>query len=124
MVVALFALLLRVNCCGPFFARLWIDQRSIFKKLGTGPRKFRSILVRNIALGRLINMSEKKTIRIVKKGETPRPAAKPQGNSAREAARDMVDTVTNWVTEFQQKRRTETAHALRILSKTPRGSEA
>jgi hypothetical protein len=36
----------------------------------------------------------------------------------------MVGTVTNWVTEFQQRRRDETTNALRILSKTPRGSEA
>lgn len=69
-------------------------------------------------------MSEKKTIRIVKKGENKKPVVKPKVNSAREAARDMVGTVTNWVTEFQQKRRTETANALRLLSKTPRGSEA
>ena len=69
-------------------------------------------------------MSDKKTIRIVKKGEKNRPAAKPKVNSARETARDMVGTVTNWVTEFQQKRRNETASALRLLSKTPRGSEA
>jgi len=32
--------------------------------------------------------------------------------------------VTNWVNEFQQRRRNETTAALRILSKTPRGSEA
>jgi hypothetical protein len=70
-------------------------------------------------------MSEKKTIRIVKKGEKQvvRPAAKAK-NTARETARDMVGTVTNWVNEFQQRRRTETTNALRILSKTPRGSEA
>jgi len=69
-------------------------------------------------------MSEKKTIRIVKKGESNRPSPKPKVNTAREAARDMVETVTNWVSEFQQKRRHETTHALRLLSKTPRGSEA
>jgi hypothetical protein len=69
-------------------------------------------------------MSEKKRIRIIKKGEKNRPVVKPKVNSAREAARDMVGTVTNWVTEFQQRRRSETANALRILSKTPRGSEA
>ena len=69
-------------------------------------------------------MSEKKRIRIIKKGEKNRPVVKPKVNSAREAARDMVGTVTNWVTEFQQRRRNETANALRILSKTPRGSEA
>ncbi len=69
-------------------------------------------------------MSEKKTIRIVKKGEKTRPIAKVKTTSARDTAREMVDTVTNWVTEFQQKRRVETTNALRILSKTPRGSEA
>jgi hypothetical protein len=70
-------------------------------------------------------MSDKKTIRIIKKGENKRPKAPPKTNPAREAARDMVQTVTNWVTEFQQKRRTETATALRLLGdNTPRGNEA
>ena len=69
-------------------------------------------------------MSEKKQIRIVKKGEKTRPIVKAKAASARETARDMVETVTNWVTEFQQKRRDETTNALRMLSKTPRGSEA
>ena len=69
-------------------------------------------------------MSEKKTIKIVKKGEKSRPIVKAKAASARETARDMVDTVTNWVNEFQQRRRTETTNALRMLSKTPRGSEA
>jgi IS5 family transposase len=74
---------------------------------------------------RKIAMSQKKTIRIVKKGEKPRPVAKVKpANTARETAREMVETVTNWVTEFQQRRRSETTNALRILSKTPRGSEA
>ena len=69
-------------------------------------------------------MSEKKQVRIVKKGEKKSPAVNVKTNSARETARDMVDTVTNWVNEFQQRRRNETTAALRILSKTPRGSEA
>ena len=69
-------------------------------------------------------MSEKKQIRIVKKGEKTRPVVKAKTNTARETARDMDETVTNWVAEFQQRRRTETTNALRILSKTPRGSEA
>lgn len=69
-------------------------------------------------------MSEKKTIRIIKKGEKSRPIVKAKAATARETARDMVDTVTNWVTEFQKKRRDETTSALRMLSKTPRGSEA
>jgi hypothetical protein len=69
-------------------------------------------------------MSEKKTIRIVKKGEKIRPVVKAKTNTARETARDMVDTVTNWVTDFQKRRREETTNALRILSKTPSGSQA
>jgi len=69
-------------------------------------------------------MSDKKTIRIIKKGEKSRPIVKAKATTARETARDMVGTVTNWVTEFQQKRRAETTNALRMLSKTPRGSEA
>ena len=69
-------------------------------------------------------MSDKKQIRIVKKGEKTRPVVKAKANTARETARDMVDTVTNWVTEFQKRRREETTTALRILSKTPSGSEA
>jgi hypothetical protein len=31
----------------------------------------------------------------------------------------MVSTVTNWVTEFQQKRRTETSRALKTLFPEP-----
>ena len=69
-------------------------------------------------------MSEKKPIRIVKKGEKIRPVVKAKTNTARETARDMVGTVTNWVTEFQKRRREETTNALRILSKTPSGSQA
>jgi hypothetical protein len=69
-------------------------------------------------------MSEKKTIKVIKKGEQSRPVVKAKATSARETARDMVETVTNWVNEFQQKRRTETTNALRLISKTPRGSEA
>lgn len=69
-------------------------------------------------------MADKKQIRIVKKGEKSRPIVKVKAASARETARDMVETVTNWVNEFQQKRRDETANALRLIAKTPRGSEA
>lgn len=68
-------------------------------------------------------MSEKKTIKIIKKGEKTRPVVKAKANTARETARDMVETVSNWVNEFQQRRRAETSNALGLL-KSPRGSEA
>ncbi|HEX8458750.1 MAG TPA: hypothetical protein VF656_15755 [Pyrinomonadaceae bacterium] len=66
-------------------------------------------------------MTTNKSIKIIKRGER---AA--QGNAAEatndeakksthEAARDMVATVSGWVNEFQQKRRTETSQALKTL---------
>ena len=59
-------------------------------------------------------MSEKKQIRIVKKGEKIRSVIKAKTNTARETARDMVETVTTWVTEFQKRRREETTNALAL----------
>ena len=71
-------------------------------------------------------MSGKKTIRVIKKGERNRREKPVQKtNSTRETARDMVETVTNWVNELQQKRRMETATAIKtLLSERPRTSEA
>ena len=71
-------------------------------------------------------MSEKKPIRIIKKDERNRkekPVAK--GTTAAQTAREMVQTVTNWVTELQQKRRVETAKAIKsLLPENPRPREA
>jgi hypothetical protein len=70
-------------------------------------------------------MSGKKVVRVVKKGEkTHNQNTVNRKSSARDTARDMVQTVTNWVTEFQQKRRTETAAAIKLLSETPPPSRA
>lgn len=66
-------------------------------------------------------MTTNKSIKIIKRGErAAQEAAAAAANSeqkktAHEAARDVVATVTDWVNEFQQKRRTETAHALKTL---------
>jgi len=71
-------------------------------------------------------MPEKKTIRIIKKDERVRkqkPA--PKGTTTAQTAREMVKTVTNWVNELQQKRRVETAKAIKLmLPDNPRTSEA
>ena len=91
--------------------------------MGTVRREIRWIL-RFTRNSKKLAMSEKKTIKVIKKGEQTRPVVKAKATSARETARDMVETVTNWVNEFQQKRRVETTNALRMISKTPRGSEA
>ena len=72
-------------------------------------------------------MSEKKTIRIIKKNERITRKEKPvaKGNTAAQTAREMVQTVTNWVTELQQKRRVETAKAINsLLPENPRPHEA
>ncbi|MDQ1707419.1 MAG: hypothetical protein QOJ88_630 [Pyrinomonadaceae bacterium] len=71
-------------------------------------------------------MPEKKAIKIIKKDERVRrqkPVAK--GATTAQTAREMVKTVTNWVTELQQKRRVETAKAIKLmLPENPRASEA
>jgi hypothetical protein len=67
-------------------------------------------------------MSEKKTVKVIKKGQRQAKPVK-VANSAAGAAREMVKTVTNWVNEVQNKRRAETTNALKMLSKTPRPSE-
>lgn len=69
-------------------------------------------------------MTKKTPIRIIKRDERNRQensAEQPTAarKSAQEAARDMVSTVTNWVNEFQQKRRTETTRAINTLFQEP-----
>ena len=74
----------------------------------------------------LVEMSEKKAIKIIKKAErTRKQKPSPKGNTTAQTAREMVKTVTNWVNEVQQKRRVETANAIKLLlPEDPRASEA
>lgn len=75
-------------------------------------------------------MTTNKSIKIIKRGERAAQEAaadaanSEQKKSAHEAARDVVATVTGWVNEFQQKRRTETTNALKTLfpDTTPQAS--
>lgn len=65
-------------------------------------------------------MKTKTPIKIIKRDERNRQRqvtddVKTERKSAQEAARDMVTTVSQWVSEFQQKRRTETAQAFKTL---------
>ena len=62
-------------------------------------------------------MSEKAKIKIIKKGElnvAAKPAEKPAviEKKSKQAAREMVSTVSTWVNEFQQRRRDETKQAI------------
>lgn len=77
-------------------------------------------------------MQKKSPIKVIKRDERNRQrqpvAAEPvaERTSAKEAARDMVATVSQWVSEFQQKRRSETAQAIKTLfaDPTPQTSKA
>ena len=75
-------------------------------------------------------MTKKTPIKIIKRDERNRQengSEKPKvvRKSAQEAARDMVNTVTNWVNEFQQKRRTETSRAVqKLFPEPPQPNEA
>ncbi|HEX8351391.1 MAG TPA: hypothetical protein VF611_00600 [Pyrinomonadaceae bacterium] len=76
-------------------------------------------------------MQKKIPIKVIKRDERLRqqqPAAEVvnERKSTQEAARDMVATVSQWVNEFQQKRRSETAQAIKTLftDPTPQTSKA
>ena len=62
-------------------------------------------------------MSEKAKIKIIKKGEmkiAEQTMEKPIviEKKSKQAAREMVSTVSNWVNELQQRRRDETKQAI------------
>lgn len=74
-------------------------------------------------------MATKPSIKIIKRNErkeqeTVAQEVKPAKESTRETAREMVATVSNWVNEFQQKRRLETARALKTLFTDQQPNEA
>ncbi|HEX8187426.1 MAG TPA: hypothetical protein VF586_03680 [Pyrinomonadaceae bacterium] len=70
-------------------------------------------------------MQKKTPIKIIKRDERNRQQqsaaaeAVAERPSAKEAARDMVATVSQWVNEFHQKRRSETAQAIKTLFADP-----
>ncbi len=71
-------------------------------------------------------MTSNKPIKIIKKSQRSATETKaPKKTVARDTAREMVQTVTNWVNELQQKRRTETSKALKSLfPDSPKPTEA
>ncbi|MBA3246593.1 MAG: hypothetical protein H0T63_00755 [Pyrinomonadaceae bacterium] len=76
-------------------------------------------------------MVKNKSIKVIKRSErvTQGAAAEKSADTKKttpESAREMVATVSNWVTEFQQKRRNETTQAIKTLfpETTPQPSEA
>lgn len=71
-------------------------------------------------------MTAKAKIKVIKKGElkaveTPVKVEE----KTKQAAREMVSTVTNWVSEFQQRRRNETKQAIeKFFSNQPQTNGA
>jgi hypothetical protein len=62
----------------------------------------------------LLNFMSEKKVKVVKRAErVERKKNKPK--VVRKTAHDMVNTVTNWVSEFQQRQRAETAKAVESL---------
>ncbi len=71
-------------------------------------------------------MKDKPKIKVIKREAiaAPEPSTKNERKSKRESAREVVSTVTNWVSDFQARKRDETRMAFEtfIVSK-PRPSE-
>ena len=62
-------------------------------------------------------MSANAKIKVIKKGEKVKAQEIPdtEKKSTQEAAREIVSTVSNWVTDFQQRRREDTKQAFENL---------
>lgn len=72
-------------------------------------------------------MTAKMKIKVIKKGEAVKaePSVKAEKVSKKTQAREMVSTVTNWVSDFQARKREETKVALeQLFSSGPRPSES
>ncbi len=68
-------------------------------------------------------MTKKTPIKVIKREERNRLENAVESadvkKTPQETAREMVSTVSNWVNEFQQKRRTETKQAFKNLFPEP-----
>ena len=75
-------------------------------------------------------MTAKAKIKVIKKGEMKavvksENSAVVERYSKKEAAREMVSTVTTWVSDFQQRRREETRQAFeQFFSTQPQANGA
>jgi hypothetical protein len=73
-------------------------------------------------------MTSKAKIKVIKKNEikvTEKPVTvSVEKKTSRAAAREMVSTVTNWVTDFQRNKREETKQAFeQLFAAQPQVSE-
>ena len=71
-------------------------------------------------------MLKKMNVKVIKKNDKKvvQPAVKTRDKS-KHTAREMVSTVTNWVSDFQQRKRDETKTAIeKFFVPNPRPSES
>lgn len=60
-------------------------------------------------------MDTKLKVKVIKKGTQPKINLKVEDKSAQKSAREVVSNVTNWVSDFQQRKRDETKQAFEML---------
>ncbi len=58
-------------------------------------------------------------IKVIKKPQSEVSTAQTEPKAPKESVREMVATVSQWVSEFQQKRREETSRVLKSLMPEP-----
>ena len=71
-------------------------------------------------------MTAKPKIKVIKKGQVKvaEKSVVTEKKSKQTAAREMVSTVSNWVNDFQQRKRLETRNAFeQLFSNQPKTSE-
>jgi hypothetical protein len=72
-------------------------------------------------------MTQRSKVKVIKKGTT-RPVVDKQedlSRTKREAAREMVSTVTTWVSDFQQQKRQQTQLAIEhLFGQQPQSNES
>ncbi len=71
-------------------------------------------------------MKENTKVKVIKKGtvKISKSVIKSEKKSKHEAAREIVSTVSNWVNDFQQRRRVETKQAFEnLFNGSPKTSE-
>ena len=70
-------------------------------------------------------MVDKLKIKVIKRNtvNTPVSQVQPEYKTKRQAAREAVSTVTNWVTDFQARKRDETKAAIEKFLVKPQPSE-
>ena len=96
------------------------------KKTSTKAQNFLHFSNGLIHKGKIGIMTAKAKIKVIKKNEIKSVETSPkiEKKSKQEAAREMVSTVTNWVNEFQHRKREETKKAFEnfLSSKTQTNS--